>query len=132
MTITLSVGATTVTLHPDLYWADEFDWHPVQQNVERSLTGALIVDLAAIPNGRPISLRPIDNRSAWMTRATVEQLQDWAATPGQEMELVLRGVTRTVMWRHQNPPALSAEPVVHMRDADEAAFHLVRLNLMEI
>lgn len=132
MTISLAVGATIVTLHPDLYWADEFDWHPVQQNVERSLTGALVVDLAAIPNGRPISLRPVDNRSAWMTRETVEQLQAWAATPGQEMELTLRGVTRTVMWRHQNPPALAAEPVVHMRDLGDDGFYLVRLNFMEI
>ena len=35
MSITLSDGTTTVTLHPDLYWEDENSWHPVEQTVER-------------------------------------------------------------------------------------------------
>jgi hypothetical protein len=41
MSITLSDGTTTLTLNPDLYWADENDWSPVQQSVETTITGAL-------------------------------------------------------------------------------------------
>ena len=47
MTITLNASSTTVTLHPDLYWEDEFSWYPVEQGTERTLTGALIVDAVA-------------------------------------------------------------------------------------
>lgn len=132
MPISLTVSPTTVTLPEDLRWTDELDWHPVRQSVERSLTGALIVDVASATPGRSITLEPENDSSAWMPRATLEQLQTWAATPGQEMALLLRGVTHTVMWRHHDGEALSARPVVHYSDVDSADFYLVKLKLMKV
>ena len=132
MTILLAVGLLSVTLPPDLEWADEDQWSPVQQKVERTLTGALIVDTGALLSGRPISLRPVDQSAAWMTRTTLAQLQAWASVPGQQMTLTLRGVARAVVWRHQDPPALKAEPVVQYADVVSGDFYLAYLNLMEI
>lgn len=141
MSITLAVGATVVTLPPDLYWSDELSWHPVQQNVARSVEGSLIIDVAAIPAGqvttsskagRPISLQPIEDNSAWITRGTYEQLLTWAATPGQQMVLTLRGSVYTVMWRHQDAPALSATPIWHYSDTDSGDFYVARLNFMVV
>ena len=43
---TLTDGTTTTTISDDLMWADEFAWAPVEQTVERSITGALIVSAA--------------------------------------------------------------------------------------
>ena len=63
MTISLSVGLTTVPLNPDLFWADENNWHPVEQTSERTITGALVVQSATRVAGRPITLQPEDDSS---------------------------------------------------------------------
>ncbi len=39
----------TMTLPDNLLWVNEFDWSPVAQDVERSLTGALIVSSSIPP-----------------------------------------------------------------------------------
>lgn len=131
MTISLSDGTTTVILHPDLFWSDENSWHPVEQTENRSITGALIVSSAARLAGRPITLEPENDSSAWMTRTVVEQLRNWAAVPGKEMTLTLRGVTYTVLFRHQSG-GFEARPLVHYNDANNADFYLCVVRLMEI
>lgn len=130
MSTTLTVGPVTVTVHPDLQWADEFSWHPVEQAVERTLTGALVVDTRPRVSGRPITLRPGDDKAAWMARETIEALQAWAATPGQVMTLSLRGVTYSVIWRHHDAPALDAIPVIGYSDVDSADYYRATLKLM--
>lgn len=129
---TLTVGPTTVNLHDDLFWVDENAWSPVKQTVERSLTGALVVDIAGLTAGQPITLAPYDQGSAWMPRSVVDQLRTWAATAGLQMTLVLRGATHTVMWRHHDEPALSAEPVQHFDDVQPTDFYRVSLKLMKV
>lgn len=131
MSNTLTVGATTVALPDDYYWPDEFTWSPVEQTSERGITGALIVSTAVRTGGRPITLQPIDDESAWMPRAVLEQLHTWAATPGQQMTLGLRGVTRTVIWRHEDAPAISTTPVVHFSDTDPGDHYVVTLKFLE-
>jgi hypothetical protein len=132
--ITLTRGTESLVLDPDLYWQDEHAWHPVVQSVERSITGALIVQVAGgvgLP-GRPITLQPEDDTSAWMTQENLATLQAWAAVPQQTFQLLLRGVSRAVMFRHQDAPAIEARPVVHFSDvvADDA--YRVTLKFMEI
>lgn len=131
MSITLTVGGTTVPLPDDLYWADEFSWAPIEQTSERSITGALIVSTAARTGGRPITLQPIDDESAWMPLAVLEQLRTWAAIAGQQMTLSLRGINRTVIWRHEEAPAISASPIVHYSDTDPADRYVVSLKFLE-
>src|SRR4051812_10227320 len=106
--ITLTDGTTTLQLHADLFWPDENAWAPVEQVMDRSITGAVIVQAATRVKGRPITLQPIDDSSAWMPRATVNQLQTWAAVPGQQLTLTLRGVAYTVLFRHQDGQAVEA------------------------
>lgn len=127
MAITLTVASTTVTLHPDLFWSDEFAWFPVAQTVEQTLTGAIVVDASQKLTGRPITLKPIDDSSAWMTRAVIDQLRVWADTPLQSMTLSLRGVTYTVVWAHQEPPALAATPLLHYSDVVSGDWYLATL-----
>ncbi|MBH2008091.1 MAG: hypothetical protein I8H71_00420 [Xanthomonadaceae bacterium] len=130
MTITLSAGATTVALDPDLLWADENNWHPVEQSIERSVTGAQIISVATRIGGRPITLQPEDDGSAWMTAADVAQLKAWAAIAGQQMQLTLRGTARTVIFRH--PDALEAMSVVHYSDVQDADWYRLTLRFLEI
>lgn len=132
MSITLTDGTDTVTLHPDLYWNDEANWHPVEQTVERTITGALIVSVAERIGGRPITLQPEDDSSAWMTREVVEQLRNWASVPGQELTLTLRGTARTVMFRHHDGDAIEATPVVHYNDVVDGDWYRCTIRLMEL
>ena len=129
--ITLSDGTTTLELHPDLRWSDEDNWHPVAQSVERTLTGALDIQVAALQAGRPVTLEPEDDGSAWMPSSSVAQLRNWAAVPGQQLILTLRNVSRTVLFRHQDG-GLETRPVVHYRDRVAEDWFLVTVRLMEI
>lgn len=129
--ITLSDGTTVVTLDPDLLWSDEDNWHPVQQSVERTLTGALDIQAQAMNSGRPITLEPEDDESAWMQSAVVMQLRNWAAVPLQQFILILRNETRNVIFRHQDG-GLEARPVVHYRDRAPTDFYRCVIRLMEI
>jgi hypothetical protein len=132
MSITLNDGSVTLTLPPDLYWSDEYNWNPVEQTAQRTITGAQVVSTALRVAGRPITLAPEDDQSAWMTREMVEQLRNWAAVPGQELELTLRGTTRTVVFRHQDGSGLEARPLVHFSEMDDTDNYITTLRFMEI
>lgn len=132
MSITLSDGTTTVALHPDLYWSDEHNWFPVEQTTQRTITGAMIVSVATRLAGRPITLQPEDESSAWTLRADLEQLRHWAAGAGQVLQLTLRGSTRDVMFRHQDNAAVEATPIQHLSDTQPGDWFLVTVRLMEI
>jgi hypothetical protein len=131
MTITVSDGVTLVELSPDLLWSDEFNWSPVDQTAEPSITGALIVMATKRLAGRPITLEPEDDNSGWMLRDVIEQLRNWAAQPGLALQLTLRGTTRDVIFRHQDG-ALDARPVVHYSEMDASDFYLATLKFMEV
>lgn len=131
MSITISDGATTVTLNPDLYWSDENNWNPVEQSVQYTLTGALIIQAGERQAGRPVTLEPEDDSSAWMPLSIVAQLRNWAAVPGQELTLTLRGAARSVVFRHQDG-GLEARPIVHYRDPAGTDWYACTIRLMEI
>jgi hypothetical protein len=132
MSITLATGSTLIELHDDLVWTDEFNWQPVEQSDERTITGALVVQAAERVGGRPITLEPADDSSAWMTRTVIEQLRAWAASPGLELQLTLGGVTRDVIFRHQDGAGLEARPVIQYSDAIATDYYLATVRLMEI
>lgn len=131
-TITLTADATTLTLSEDLQWQEEFSFAPVQQQVDRSITGAVIVQAAATVKGNPVTLAPADEQSGWMTLATLNQLLAWAAIPLKTMVLTISGYApKTVIFRHQDG-AHEAQPVVFFADPEDTDFFLVTLRFMEI
>jgi hypothetical protein len=132
MTISLSVGLTTVQLNPDLFWEDENNWHPVEQTSERTITGALVVQVAERVAGRPITLRPEDDSSGATELTDLEQLRNWAAVPGQQMTLTLRGESRTVIFRHHDGAAIDARPWVHRSDVQSGDWYLATFRFMEM
>ncbi len=81
--------------------------------------------LAALVSGKPFTLAPEDDQSAPTPREVLAQLRNWAAVPGKQMTLTLRGVDYPVIFRHPDdengPPAVEARPWIHydqMVDAD--------------
>lgn len=132
MSTTVSVDATTVAITGDLYWEDEFSWAPVEQSVERTITGALVVQVSTRQAGRPMTLSPYDKDSAWITRASLDQLKTWAGNPGQTMVLTYRGQTYNVVFRHHDGEVIRAEPVKHMADVQSDDWYTATLRFMEI
>lgn len=127
---TLSVGGTSVDL-VDLLWSDEFAWQPVAQQVDRSITGALIVQASQMVAGRPVTLTGGSADRGWMSRDAVLQCGAWAATAGQVMTLVWRGTTYSVIYRHQDG-AIEASPVDPRTDDAADDDYRVTLRLMVI
>ena len=134
MSITLQYLAETLPLDPDLFWADENQYSPVEQSVDVGLTGALIIQVDGDTErpGRPITLQPEDERSAWMIRADLDTLNAWGAIAGAVFTLTLRGVGHQVVFRHQDKPAIDAKPVVHYSDVQPEDYYLVTLKFMTV
>lgn len=132
MAITLTLGTTMVTLPDALNWTDEYTWSPVQQTKTRTTTGALLIEEAVKQAGRPITLEGSEDRT-WCTRALVDQLRAWAATPGIVLELTLRGVARNTTFDHEKG-ALQGLPVIFYADGSIAAddFYIPTLRLLEL
>lgn len=129
--ITLSDSTLSVSLHGDLYWSDENNWYPVEQTKQYTLTGSLIVMSSERKAGRPITLEPEDDGSAWMPYSSVAQLRNFALMPGKQMTLNLRGVNRLVVFRHEDG-GFEATPVKHQNDVLGTDYYRCVLRLLEI
>lgn len=116
MSITLTYNGTTATLSDRLQWVGEFAWSPVEQATAYSTTGALLVDVAVKQSGQPITLEGTDT-NAWITRALCSTLQAWAALPGIELALVLRGTTHAVIFDHAQG-GFAAQPIWRLADGE--------------
>lgn len=130
--ITLSDGTITVNLSEDLYWSDEFSWNPVEQSVSRTITGAMVVESSLMTGGRPITLGTIDESSAWTPYSEVVKLKQLAQVPGKVMQLIMKGVSRDVMFRHSDRDVIDARAVVPFSNPEADDNYLVTIKLMEI
>lgn len=134
MAITLTYAATTIDLGDRLVWVDEHAWQPVAMALDTGTLGDLHVHVRARSSGRPITLEGQDS-NAWLTRTTVLALQAWAALPGAQLTLHLRGEGRTVMFDHTRAPAFDAVPIwSRLADGEFGAdlWHLPTLRFIEI
>lgn len=118
MAITLTYNGTTANLGDRLIWTNEFGWSPVEQVTEPSTNGKLIVHVGVREAGRPIELDGQESR-AWFTRSLCASLEAWKALPGAVMTLVLRGVSRQVIF-DQEQGGFEAQAIWLTADGEEA------------
>lgn len=133
MAITLTYNGTTAQLGERLIWTDEFGYSPVEQVAEPSTTGALMVHVGVRVGGRPITLDGVESQ-AWITRSLASSLQAWAALPAITLTLVLRGVTRTVIFDHARG-GFEARPLWRLEDGEQGApndVYLPTLRFLEV
>lgn len=86
----ITLGA--ITLPSGLAWGDEFDWTPVEQSSDYSLTGALILQTATKLKGRPITLVGQSDgadHTAWISRANLLILKTALNVAGATFTLTL-------------------------------------------
>ena len=129
---TAGAGNTPLALDlpPDALWADEFAWQQVEQASQYTTTGALVLDAWAKQAGRPITLRG-DVDYAWCQRSTLTTLSAWAAQPGQQFSLLLRGIGRNVVFDHASG-AIEAAPVVPYSDPLPEDPYTLTLKFIEV
>jgi len=136
MALTLTSGATVITLPEDIQWVDEFGSWKVQQISETSLTGALIVHESAKLAGRPLTFQS-GSDFAWAPLSTVNALralEDVAGGPN--MALSVPGYPSgqrafTVRFR-RDPVAIEAAPIKHQTPPAPADWYSLVLRLMEV
>lgn len=98
-----------IELPRGMLWVDEFTWSAVQKSVERSITGAQIIDAVAKLAGRPITLQATENQG-WIRRATLLAVQALVDDPAGQYALVLAdGREFTVQFAPED--AISATPI---------------------
>lgn len=122
MSITLARGLEVITLPPDLLWEDEFAWAPVSQSTERSITGALLVDVGTRQDGRPITLTGTE-RHAWLQRTEVQALRVWLALPEQVFALSINGAVFDVLFDHGTDETSRAFVVAPLIDYSDPQSH---------
>lgn len=119
-----------IAIPEDVWWSDEFDWTPLVQSTEYSVTGALIVDQGTRLAGRLITLTSNEN-GGWVPRATVLALQAQRDAPQASLTLTLvDGRSLTVM--HDATRNFEASPVRPAADMTASTPYRITLPLIEI
>jgi len=123
-----------VSLPEDLIWEDKFSWSGVDSRASASRGGFPIIFEQAVSSGRPITLTGGPNH-AWIEHGVLQSVFDLAGIPLATYDLVMGVDTRTVRFVNNDPPAVSALPVLEMPDEEYQStdwFHSLIIKLMEI
>lgn len=119
-------STTTLHLHPQYIWSDEYDWTPIAQSSPTyALSGAMHIQQGVKKAGRPITL---EGTHVWLTRAIIKTLQQWASMPELTMTLSHPdGRTFNVMFRR--PFIDNVKPTKPIRPNDELATDWFKANI---
>jgi hypothetical protein len=128
----MTIVLDSITLPDDLIWSNEYDWHPVSQVINKSLTGALIIQEAAQIKGREITLTGGADY-AWITKATLDLLKVKVDTPDLTMVLAMNGTNYNVIFnRSGNSGAIQAATIKGCANPSLTENYSVILNLITV
>ena len=96
---------------PDsIQWTDRWDWSPVAMETARTLGGTPVIWSQPLFGGQPVTLEAQEDVT-WLDLVTVEAIQTMAAQAGASFTLIWDDEEHAVMFRHDDPPALSFQPL---------------------
>ncbi len=122
----------SITLPDDLLWTNEFDWNPVEQTLDRSLTGALLVQEQALSYGRSIVLSG-GTEAGWVTRATVQSLLGLSQDPNKVMTLTLADQRQySVIFDRQSVSPIEAHQVMPFAYPDDSSFYALTVRFLTV
>lgn len=119
-----------IVLSSELLWSDEFANQNISQSVKHTLSGGTVV-FSTKAQSKSITLQSLSDQG-WIDRATVEQLQLISQVPNGVYTLNIRGVDYSVMFRHNEPPAFKADPVLHVANPDSDSYYTVEIRLITV
>ncbi|CAB4202495.1 hypothetical protein UFOVP1367_19 [uncultured Caudovirales phage] len=126
----MSLTLDAIDLPPDLLWVDEFEWTPIEQSHQHTLTGALVFQSATRAAGRPITLSGSQDHG-WATKTQVDALYT-KLTGNAVMTLTLPDArTFQVRFLHENNP-LTVKPIVDYRIKAAGDFFEVSIKLIAV
>ena len=121
-----------ITLPDDLLWINEFDWNPVAQSTERSLTGASLVQEGQLIHGRPIVLSG-NGEAGWVSRPTVKSLYALSKAANKTMSLTLPdGRQFSVIFDRANGSGVETRQLMPFAYPDDDDLYLVTLRLITV
>ncbi|MBF0401475.1 MAG: hypothetical protein HQL90_11980 [Magnetococcales bacterium] len=98
-------------LLPDsLQWIDRYTHPPVTQTVVQTLAGTPVVFGSAQVGGWPLTL-VAEADVTWLDLTTVESLMAMASQAATAFPLIWENRSCSVLFRHQEPPALQMKPL---------------------
>ncbi|AMO58269.1 hypothetical protein GZ77_21310 [Endozoicomonas montiporae] len=122
----------SVTLPDDLLWVNEYDWNPVKQNLDRSLSGALLVQEQAASYGRPIELSG-GEEAGWVDRATVEQLLALSLIPNKVMTLTTADLRAfSVIFDRSGGAPIEARQIMPFAYPDDSYQYSLSIRLLTV
>lgn len=128
-----------VVLSADLDWTDEFTAWKVGQNVRTSLTGAQIVQEAALQSGRPITLESGQDSAGYYGAVTLEQLralqalEEMAGAAPMTLTMPAHNAGErsfAVLWRRTDGAAIEARQIQRSWPQLDSDLYTVTLRLM--
>lgn len=120
-----------IDLPSGLIWQDRNAWQPVAQTMERTLGGRPVIEYQALSAGRPITLQG-DRRQGWMTRATCDAVRQLADMAGAVFSLQIHTEVFQVVFRHHEPPAFDAEPIIARLNPGTNDYFIPVIRLMTV
>jgi hypothetical protein len=111
----MTIKLDGITLNPMMVWEERFSPQTVAQNVRRTLGGVTVVSSAQLSKGEPITLsaREVNGILIGVLRMSiVEEVLERAGVPGAQYVLEYNGGPLTVIFRHDEPPAVSMTPLI--------------------
>ena len=121
-----------ITLPDDLLWINEFDWNPVAQTTERSLSGALLVQEGQLSHGRSVVLSG-NGEAGWVSRRTVKSLYALSKVANKTMSLTLPdGRQFSVIFDRANGSGLETRQLIPFAYPDDDDLYLVTLRLITV
>jgi len=111
----MTIKLDGITLNPDLVWEEQFATQSIEQTVRRTLGGVTVVSSAPLSKGEAITLsaREVNGRLIGVMKKSVWDLvMVRAAVVGAQYVFEYNGAQQAVIFRHDEPPAVSYTPLV--------------------
>lgn len=120
-----------VAIATGLVWTDRNAFSHAGQSVRRTLGGGLVVYTSSLSGGRPITLASLEDQG-FVTHAQVQALQVLSENPEAVYNLTVGPDSFDVMFRHHEPPAFSATPLIERSVQEEADYYRVTIKLFTL
>lgn len=120
-----------VELNPNMVWTDRFVSTSVAQTVKRTLGGVPVVFSVPLYRGSNITLVATEEYG-WLSGTVVQQLITMAATPGGVHSLEVETDTYSVIFRHDEPPAVEMTPLIPRTNQNTGDFFIGQIKLLYV
>ena len=127
----VAVTLDGVTLNSNMRWLEQFRPQVVAAEATRTIGGRYVVFTQGLLLGQKITLEATEEQGwADMDLATVQAIKTRAETPGWTGTLSIGSDNYTVRFRHDEPPAFDAQPMISRLSPDAGDLFRMTIKLV--